>query len=558
MTHPRAKSLPLLSVDLLHPFKSAYDRLVRPYSSEVLVIILLSFISYGFLGYNHLYAGDDWVWVVESGNISYHFIGIGRWVQVLLFSILSGNAYAPAFTLSILVAGLLLAGIIACDTIGIRSRQGFFMFNSLFIFSPFWIEDFVLKSNHANIGFGVVFASLCARIIWRESESVISGEKTVLKTIPALLVSCILFSLSASCFQTLTPIIAVIFLLAYLNRLIRNIDVKDPRMYGLPFIPLSFVFFLGLMVYSANVHISQGLTGIGSSYEVDYLITSTLISSQGDLYFTINRFMGHFSQFMFKSQHLMPLWIKIVFIIGYIALLGTVFSSIKRSSPVPARVYSGLVILLLLFLIFMTPWLLGLIRMPRITYRYTGLVALSLVHAGLFVIAIEDNKTPLFRSLLQILGFLVIIGFIFQNNIASSVVSTNNVRDLALAQRIIGRIEAHPGYDSFSRQGHLTLLQIGEPAWSEDHPFAAHATDPPMDASVVDFKVYDGLRGMRFPLILLSSEGLQYYVNRYPGLDRVAEPSVRAEARKMKEWPSKESLKVLDDGRVILLFSRGD
>jgi len=274
-----------------------------------------------------------------------------------------------------------------------------------------------------------------------------------------------------------------------------------------------------------------------------------------DVTLVFERFRAHFSQFVLREQHLIPALVKYIFL-GSIALLivgiyryGFLTHQSHRRACV-VTLLSALIIATLLIL----PWVIGLIRTPN-SYRYNGIVAISLVFAGIVVLAIEYQENRLLKSIGQLGALVLILVFFFQNNVASSVTYHSNRRDFAIANRILVRLESEHQFERLWQRKSFDNLLVGTPTVYNRRPFIAGPVSPPMAGSIIGCGVFNCQNGRINNVAYLLQYGTTHIRWRpLANLPATKKTSVLGEAANMPSWPSSGAMKRISDFEVILKF----
>ena len=397
-----------------------------------LLLFLLSIVAYGFLAFNLTLTGDDWSLIYEPlGHVRW-FLSIGRWGNVLLWLLFQKNIFAPALTLFMSCALFIFSGYTACKLLDIRNRFDRLLFISLFLFSPVLAEPFNYKHYHIGIGVSVFLTVLSLYFIRKVFE-----EKTNLKSIISskyLIYSILMLTFSFGTFQGA----ALLFLCATFAFLLVRM-LKEDKIQTLVRVSL-IIFSIGLISVFLSLVITkiiQILYNITPTEEVYY--EYSLVNSFSDIVFTVKRFLSYFHQFLFRDQYLWPLSIKVIFLIFLLTFLTSFILRLRKQTKF--NIIKSLFFLLLLILFFVSPWILGLLRMPGNTYRYNALLGLIMVYPFIIIYTIKLVENTKLKFILRILSVYIVISFMLLQNVASLSTYTNNLRDLHMATNILSRVE---------------------------------------------------------------------------------------------------------------------
>jgi hypothetical protein len=261
-----------------------------------LSLFLISIVAYGFLAFNLILAGDDWMLIAEPDAMYDFNIRIGRWTNVVIWNLFFQNRFSPAFTLFACVSLLILSSLFLAHIVGARDPASVFMFSAALIFNPLLAEQLSFESNHLWFGFGVLFATIAAYISYRLVEKCLMGQS--LKTIyPGILIACFFLALSIGTQQSMLLFYftiaagSTLFVLVEEgnNYPIRKSTTDSAKIY-------SIVGVAGLIIYFLITKVIQEYYSLFPPSEGDYAIAGSLVSSREDLLFTLrNRKVRRFA-----------------------------------------------------------------------------------------------------------------------------------------------------------------------------------------------------------------------------------------------------------------------
>ncbi len=532
------------------------EYLIGHHRDSLLVVILLCLIAYGFVMFNMTLAGDDWSAVWKEGNQYDVVVSLGRWLQRYIWMVFADKLFAPAFTLSFMVALWLVGGLLALRFLAVDDRFAGFVFLGLFALTPFWAEMVNFKINHANAGISTFLALASGLLAWRVAQD---RHIVPLKAMSLGLAASLCLALSASGYQAMAPMAPMIFLLGWMRALLRNgFDEVAPALFVKRLALMVVIFGCGVLLYGLSVYLTQEFYGL-SQLSKGYALSGSLVSSTGALQMTLARFLVYFEQFLFLPQHLIPRVAKWLFL-GLLAVYP--LALIHRSSklkPLSAVWYIGVGLLLACgFLIL--PWLLGIMRTPN-GYRYNGIVSLALVYAGFALIALESAPRLLTGrmtgGLMKGLALTLLLIFVFQHNAASFVTYNLNRRDWSIAARMIERIEAMSDLDAVTDNGAKPLIvyPVGRLPTASERPYAMPAHAGPMDSSIVECGVMNCHTIRLYHLLQLSaSKTIRYDRSAGRVGDRKVRQLFRGPLSTMQPWPHPTSIKLLPEGILLVLL----
>lgn len=469
--------------------------------------------------------------------------------------IVAGNNYlAPAFTLTVMIAALLAAGLTFSRLLHLTGELNVFIFLSLIVLCPIWAEHINFKLNHLAVAIATMAAAGASYAIWKATTEDLENPVSLSRSTLYLLFASILIAVAAAS----RPEMTIFGLSAVALIVLRELpDSPNPARTllitgsaALLAAVVSIVWFGTFVAFTRNLFdISPPAPGN------PYGISTTLISNVEDLKLVLERFHNYFWQFLSGDQHLIPAFAKYIFLGSMVFLIAGAYRYryLRHQCHRDALIVTLLVTLTVLALLVL-PWTLGLIRTPN-SYRYNGIVAISLVFAGIVVLAIDYQESQLLKSIGQLGALILILIFFFQSNLASSVTYHVNRRDFAIANRILVRLESEPQFEKLWQRNSFDILLVGTPKMYIKRPFIAPAASPPMSGSIIQCGVFNCQLGRINDATYL----IQYGTTRIRwkplvGLTAKEKTRVLSEARKMPSWPSGGAMKRISDSEVILKF----
>jgi hypothetical protein len=271
----------------------------------------------------------------------------------------------------------------------------------------------------------------------------------------------------------------------------------------------------------------------------------------------LERFPSYFTQFAVGEQHLWPRQVKWVFVAIFLAYLTFLFQGLPsdRSSKVARTV--SLIVVLTAFLL--APWILGLVRTAD-GYRYTALVGLLPVYPAVFAQTMSLARRTALRFAILLAASWIIFSFVFFQNVAAVATYTTNQRDLAVATRMLARLESHPDFPAFSSYERQSVLLIGRLSYrSKDVPFQHQAPDP-MSTSIVNCGVFNCQPGrFRHLMRFVDYPSKRFYDSfELQHLDDLPDRSAIASSiLAASTWPGPDSVLISGDRAFIVLQLSG-
>lgn len=526
---------------------------VTPHRQALFAAGTLCLLTYGFVAFNHTFAGDDFnvFTKIEGQNWFDWLIRIGRPVQALTYS-LGGDYLAPAFTLSLMVAGLLVAGLIISVAMQLTGQLNVFIFISLLALCPVWAEHVNFKVNHLTIAVGAVSAAGAACLVW-ETAVALKSRHNPLHTAGCLLSASILLAIAAASKQE----IYIFGLTATLLIALRHVPNASKPVSELMFAVAGTVLAaaLGILIYLGLVLLTQHTFNAPPLSTGDYSLSGSLVASAEDLAMAYDRFLRYFRQFLCQGQHLIPVMVKYVFLGSLALLMATIYrKASRRSRSWKHALLVMLVSCAIAAALLILPWAIGLMRTPN-SYRYNGIVAICIAFAGIITLAIEEFDSRFFKSLWQTAALLVILVFFYQNNLASSVTNHLNRRDFAIVNRILARLESDPQFEQLWRRKSWNVIYLGEPKVLSGKPFVSPMTRRPMAHSIIDCGAFDCQQQRIESLSYLLQYGkIDIHWVAVEALSAPNKDRIMKAAKEMPNWPAPGALRRVSDSEVILKF----
>jgi len=179
---------------------------------------------------------------------------------------------------------------------------------------------------------------------------------------------------------------------------------------------------------------------------------------------------------------------------------------------------------------------------PTAKYHELALGAYALYLAGVFAIALRCNAGPL-RVAVQVAVLLVTASFIQSNNVAAMSLVLDYQATLHWANRVLTRVESHPGYGDLKFPAQKRFIFVGDGYQISQWQYRGR----PYLSSV---GIADGIPGIVF--------GSLFQLLRVNATVWGAGPENLKEARQYaathKAWPADESITVLKDGTIVVVL----
>ncbi len=518
-------------------------------------IVILGFCAlagYGFTAFNLTLAGDDWQNFLDGTRQYDRVVRLGRWGQRVIYAFTQDIIFAPAFTMLMLVAMLILAGWIFAVVMGLREGSTVFFFVALLIFHPLWSQEVNFKINHLVIGIAMLLAAAAAYVAHRAYLSLLR-DRRLWHGLLWVVLSALLMSLSISIKQVYLFFTFGAVVFRVMNDALHQDEYATPLRIIQRIAILLAVTLLGLVLYVVEVDLSQRVSGLTAREGADaYALTESLVSSPADLSFTLNRFAETFWAYYFQDSLLMPLFIKVVY---WLAVAALVVYSARQGNPIT----TVLLVLALIGLLLM-PWVIGILRLPENSFRFTAIVPNSLIYAGPIALVLHHLQTRSSRLVLQVLATCVIVVFLHQQNSIALVTHTINQRDYAIANRMLTTLEQDPAYPLLLESNNVRLVTVGILDVSTARPFGhVNYGNTIVDRTVNEFGLLTHQPQKLHNLLqLLQAQDIQFrrHANRYEEMPRTMRATYAPIVEEMNAFPQPGSIRITPEGDLIIMLSR--
>jgi hypothetical protein len=522
----------------------------------ILVLSILSLVSYGFLAFNLTLAGDDWYLVRNPSLELDTYIPVGRWMRPLVLIAFFGGRFAPTFTLFGWLAAMMAGAILLAWVAGTRKPIEFFLFSALLLFSPVHAELVNFKHSHLMIGFGFLCAATSVFALHGvATERAPFRPKAFLRMGLAGLLMLLALGIQQSFI-----LFAFMFFIASTIAILADGDGASGAARR-AFTIYATVCLLAVAAYFAVTRFLQAYFDF-PQFERGYALESSIVRDAEQLASTANRFREHLLVFLFREQHLWPAIAKVLFLallgVYLLVLARKAFSSRRQGGRRALSTAMGLTALLAGLMA--TPWLLGLVRLP-FSYRYNGLIGLT----PLYPIVVTQTLSWLTSRALRyaVIGcaLVIVTTFSYFQNVASLAVYTTNRRDHFTAGRILTRIEGHEGYRALSEQPVVEVVLVGRFPQEREPPFNDFLPRVDMGDSIVNCGVFNCQTTRIAELMAFveyPTERRSYRAWSADILAPLAEPEKAELLDRLlssRPWPDYQSIQILRN-RVFVILSK--
>jgi len=505
-------------------------------STDILIfcaVFFTGFISFSYLGYGHILAGDDWQAVVRE-NISDSFtLRMGRWMHKFISDLTYNRTFSPLFSVSFLLFMNAMVAVLVANLLKIKSVFEKGLFVILLVNNPIWFEAYLFRMGHFPKAFGVLFSVLSAYIFIR---FVLNRKKYV----PWIIASIICLTLSAACYQTYSFFGFIIILFYLLQEILEGSNLSFSSIKKFLFLSIGSVGLYGLLTF-----IFIQLFDLSAITEGRYGITDTS---------GLSNYMTNFSvvikkifNFYFKGEQLIPAWISIASIFGLIAVL---FSIFKLKTTARQKVLACLIVAFT----FIIPWSLAFLKQGLIL-RYNMMVPLTLLMAFYYFRLYNNVKNTKGLHIGTAIGFSAILFYMmFFNNAASYAKYLSVAKDNNLTGILINHIVEN---DEYNPEIKYRLLFVGKNPYrkiEEKRPFdITHNEYPDNLMNQINCGIWDcQLKRITDQIYLeFAISNIRYSKRGDVNYKKVMS---QINMEKVQNWPNNKSIQILNDMRVICVF----
>jgi hypothetical protein len=535
--------------DTWDKYQDRLQHLLVTYRWQLVFFGLGTLIAYGFHAFTLTLNLDDWQAYANPGALNETIVSHGRWMATLQFQ-LTNNLFAPAFLIFLYVFFYLLSAAILIKVVGINDKAAIFFIIGAIIFHPFHADAISFDTIHHHPG--VLTAAVSAYFATVAMNHVFARQRIGLAILYTA-VSAFLLSLAISFYQPTIYVFTVILGAHILNDIFSNRENATIKNIGIRIVFIIALAALGGFLWTIGVRISLIVYNV-EPLAPESTYSANFIASFDDLRTTTSRFVTFFSHYLFRPQLLMPAVVKYIFLIMLLS-----FAIIGWRAAVKRSVIHATLVILGLLLLLVIPWSIGLIRLPDNTYNSRALTGNIFVYGIIIGIVLQHATYKYLRRGLLVLLWVLISIFLFQNSSASLVLHTNNQRDIAIANRILDRVESHPDFHFLLTPPQpVEVVVIGELPLRFVRPFTHVRTPPPMHFSALHCGVFSCQPSRLSALLTLyQTSNVNYPVAGIPFSLLPPEETVIVSAimATMEPWPSPDSIYITDQGLLVIMLS---
>lgn len=491
----------------------------------VLIIFLAAIFSKGAVIF-HGYSSDDYVFVSLNAPVDYWiFFSQGRYISAAsmwLFESIGVSISDMYFSLGILT--LFLQAIFVVSVlrfVGVADLPSAALVGSVIVAHPYLTEIFTFRMALANYGLALAFSIVALELIVRNATS------WKMRTLALVATSAMLFT-----YQVFLSYFAIAILFTLIlgevesNKPPFSIDTRDAGRDRS--IALTVVSTLSVMIFISVTWATKAV-GLTAGQTRANLIGFDKISER------MEQILSSFGKFYWAAEPILPGWLKVLISIAIVISITTIFWRLLSGRPASnsaGRVlFTGFAILLLI------PGSFGVIvplgdwwPVPRIVSHISVIIGLFLLVGDSCMRGARCSSLKYTNIALRV---IMLLAFIFLSNQMLSDQQRINQWDRMMANRIVSRLEAHPGF------GNIKSVYINGGPWG--YPAKLQTVEGDMNHSAFFFKwskvrILTEVSGYAFQPAsgAMVVAGEKYCMNRVP-------------------WPDADSITIDGDLAIICL-----
>ncbi|MBI3444873.1 MAG: glucosyltransferase domain-containing protein [Magnetospirillum sp.] len=518
---------------------------------------LVVLVAYGLRMFNLVATEDDWDTLTVERYQIHWVISIGRWLITPIWQMAEDNSPVPALSVSALALGYLYIALACSWCLGLARQWSWLTFALVLVTFSYNAEPFLLSMQHLPFAVGMVLAT-SAGLLTIACEAAVAGGQRRGALGRAVAAVCMLAA-SMAIYQAMAMIFVAVILMRVLGRAAEAITVR--AIVVLPGLALA-VLVSGLGGYAVSVEVFAFFSGISPKSTGGYALWPSLSLSGGALSARIERAMTLLGDLVLAPHQLyppglVPVLAAIAVIAGGLYALGPIKG--RQRGEVAGRL---LVFMMGLGLLLVAPLTLGMLR-DGINWRFNTLIALAVPHAAIVALLVERIGGR--RVVVLVAGLVLVL--VFQQNRATLGIMQLNQRDMAIVERMLGRITADPGFAAFVDREVVDVVfasnnlwprgELASPGSPKDYGAARFMNAPLYDCGLFNCEV--GLINFRAAVPLIA-EGMPHYrFSRWPDL-QVAIPEREREAlsKRIQEahpWPAPDWA-IFSESVIVLVLKR--
>ena len=512
----------------INSFLSDSYQFISQRAKEISVVLALNVLAYfvyisQFLLNNH---GGRFTWIDPTEQLF-----AGRWFTPFLFW-LNNSGNIPTFTPLVFILLSILSAVLVVQLWGYKlSRFRYVLILSLLTLYPAFTGG--LYYHYASFIFP-------ASILLSVGALLLACRMSILSIIGASLL--VTFSLASNqpALSTLSTLFVtyciVVLVMTPLNDRAFLVVFKNDVL------PKIMSIVLGVLLYK----ISLPLFGIGSSHASSTIAPGQILTHAGTV---ISRSFDHLIISQPEFQSSIKYILLSVVILAFVTLL---IRSITKNHAIRAKLISVVLLFVLSFSLVLATKAMYFVSDTNNFYEYRYNFALAYFYAFTFFVLLSHLKSKYLGAVVNLVAIFIVLRFIQADLIRQGVLLRGQSHDMALANRILYRIESLPQIDPDKE---YLLVRVGNyPNYRlRELSSRGHGTDK-IGSNHMDYGYISGLMAAGSVMELLGSTIKFKHTQVNPNFRRDAE-----EARELIElegrlpWPHPSSVFINDDKVIVYL-----
>jgi len=522
------------------------DKLIenlKTYKDTLFFTFLAIIVSFGALLFDVILVTDDWDTIVVPNFLEEYCITIGRWLHTVIGDFFAQKTFAPTFSFLFFVASLLavLPGLL--KRLNLKNNTVGFLFGCIFFTCPLWFEAHLFAVGRIQSGISFMLSFASAFLLY--DYFIFNQDKKNKNFVFAI--SCIMAAFCISIYQT-HIFFTVSFLLIIVLENIKNFEFnKILRLFGL----IALFCLTTIILYVAFVKFSLWYYDLELKSTGKYAIDKVVHVK--DLNFDLIKSVF---KFFTQEQLLIPQFFKIL-ISAFILLFGFFKINELRLSNTKNKTLKIVMSIGLIVALLVIPFSLVLVR-GNSAIRYNSLVPIVLPLAYFSTKVIGYIKIQKVKNIAILLLISLVLSNLFWNSAGTFAMLMSNKRDLAFTQELLVRIH---DFDDYNPDNSYGVYFIGSNQFTtKSRPFDI-INQKDIFYNVINCGLWDcqshrlrsAIKQLGEPA-KLSFKSTKSQQSRKIWKSKSLSSLGNDRLKKIKSWPSKDSVVMLNDKKSILVF----
>ena len=417
----------------------------------VLIIFLAAILSKGAVVF-HGYALDDYAFVSKNGPTDLSvFFAQGRYISaasIWLFESIGVSISDMYFSLGILTLFLQAVFVVSVlRFVGVADLPSAALVGAVIVAHPYLTEIFTFRMALANYGLALAFSIIALEMIVRNATSWKTRTLALLATIAMLFT-----------YQIFLSYFAIAILFALIHGKVEKVKIPfspDARDAGRDrSIALAVVSTLSVIIFLSVTWATKAL-GLTAGTGRASLIGFDKIPER------VEQILASFVKIYWTAEPVLAGWLKVLVALAILISIATIFWKLITGRGVANSV--GGVLFTCFAILLLIPGSFGVIvpfgdwwPVPRVVGHISLIIGLFFLVADA---SIKGAGCGSLKSANFALRFIMLLAFIFLSNQILSDQQRINQWDRMMANRIVSRLEAHPGF------GEIKFVHVNGGPW---------------------------------------------------------------------------------------------